>query len=55
MSEVKFNIKINVGGKDQVVLASTDVKEFADAFEDTKVKAVKFRDSLLYYSCFSNP
>jgi len=50
MSEVKFSIKINVAGKEQIVQATADAKEFADAFEGAKSEAVKLRDSLLTYN-----
>lgn len=47
MSDVKFNIKLVVDGKERLVSATTDVKHFAEAFEEAKTEANKARDSLL--------
>ena len=47
MSEVEFNIKLTLDGKERLVSATTDVQHFAEAFEEAKAEASKTRDSLL--------
>lgn len=47
MSEVNFNIKLVVDGKERLVSATTDVKHLAEEFEKAKSEASKTRDKLL--------
>jgi len=48
--EVKFNIKLTIDGKDKLVSATTDVHEFAEAFEKAKAKSTQLRDNLLKFN-----
>ena len=45
--DVKFNIKLNIDGKEQVVTASTNVKKFAEELELARTKSTRLRDDLL--------
>lgn len=48
--EVKFNIKLTVDGKEQLVTATTDVRRLADEVEIARTKASKFRDKMLGFT-----
>lgn len=50
MSQVTFNIKLLVDGKEKIVEAKTDVSKLADEFEKAKSGATKFRDKLLEFN-----
>ena len=50
MSQVTFNIKILVDGKEKVVEAKTDVSKLADEFEKAKNSSTKLRDKLLEFN-----
>lgn len=45
--DVKFNIKLNIDGKDQIVTASTNVKRFAEELEIARSKSTRVRDELI--------
>ena len=45
--EVKFNIKLTIDGKEQLVTATTNVKKFAEEFEKARSKSTRLRDDLL--------
>ena len=45
--DVKFNIKLTIDGKEQIVTASTNVKKFAEELEITRAESTKLRDDLL--------
>ena len=45
--DVKFNIRLNIDGKEQVVTASTNVKKFAEELELARTKSTRLRDDLL--------
>lgn len=48
--EVKFNIKLTVDGKEQLVTATTDVRRLADEVDNARTKAAKFRDKMLSFT-----
>lgn len=45
--DVKFNIRLNIDGKEQVVTAATNVKKFAEELELARTKSTHLRDELL--------
>lgn len=45
--DVKFNIKLNIDGKEQIVTASTNVKDLANQLGIAKTKGEAFRDALV--------
>ena len=45
--DVKFTIKLNIDGKEQVVTASTNVKELAEQLDIAKTRGDDLRDALL--------
>ena len=45
--DVKFNIRLTIDGKEQIVTASTNVKEFADQLAIAQTQSTKLRDDLL--------
>lgn len=45
--DVKFNIKLAIDGKEQIVTASTNVKKLAEELEIARTKSTKLRDDLL--------
>lgn len=45
--DVKFNIKLTIDGKEQIVTASTNVKRFAEELEIARTESTKLRDDLL--------
>ena len=45
--DVKFNIRLNIDGKEQIVTASTNVKQFAQELEIARAESTKLRDDLL--------
>lgn len=45
--DVKFNIKLTIDGKEQIVTASTNVKQFAEELEKARTESTKLRDDLL--------
>lgn len=45
--DVKFNIRLTIDGKEQIVTASTNVRKFAEELEITREKSTKLRDDLL--------
>ncbi len=47
MSDVQFDIKLVIDGKERLVSATTNVKHLAEEFEKAKTEANKTRDSLL--------
>ena len=47
MSQVTFNVKLNVDGKEKIVEVTTDVSKLAGEFEKAKSASTQFRDKLL--------
>ena len=45
--DVKFNIRLTIDGKEQIVTASTNVKKFAEELEIARTESTKLRDDLL--------
>lgn len=45
--DVKFNIRLTIDGKEQIVTASTNVKRFAEELEIARTESTKLRDDLL--------
>ena len=45
--DVKFNIRLTIDGKEQIVTASTNVKKFAEELEIARTQSTKLRDDLL--------
>lgn len=45
--DVKFNIRLTIDGKEQIVTASTNVKEFAEQLAIAQTQSTKLRDDLL--------
>lgn len=45
--DVKFNIKLAIDGKEQIVTASTNVKRFAEELEIARSKSTRVRDELI--------
>ena len=45
--DVKFNIRLTIDGKEQIVTASTNVKQFAEELEIARTESTKLRDDLL--------
>lgn len=45
--DVKFNIRLTIDGKEQIVTASTNVKQFAQELEIARTESTKLRDDLL--------
>lgn len=45
--EIKFNIKLNIDGKEQIGVVTADVVKLRRAMEDSKSSAQQFRDKLL--------
>lgn len=45
--DVKFNIKLTIDGKEQIVTASTNIKRFAEELEIARTESTKLRDDLL--------
>ena len=45
--DVKFNIRLTIDGKEQIVTASTSVKKFAEELEIARTQSTKLRDDLL--------
>lgn len=45
--DVKFNIRLTIDGKEQIVTASTNVKRFAEELEIARTKSTQLRDDLL--------
>lgn len=48
--EVKFNVRISVDGKDQIVTATTSVSDLRQVMDRAKGSAAKLRDTLLNYN-----
>lgn len=48
--EIKFNVRLNVDGKEQLVTAATSVEEIRCAVEATKSSTDKLKDSLINFS-----
>ena len=48
--DVKFNIKLMIDGKEQIVTASTNVKQFAEELEIARANSNRLRDDLLKIS-----
>lgn len=48
--EIKFNVRLNVDGKEQLVTAATSIEEIKCAVEATKSSTDKLRDSLINFS-----
>lgn len=48
--EVKFNVRISVDGKDQIVTATTSVNDLRQVMDRAKGSAAKLRDTLLNYN-----
>jgi hypothetical protein len=48
--DVKFNIKLNIDGKDHIVEASTDLQHLVTEFSNARTSADKFRDSLIKFN-----
>ena len=42
--DVKFNIRLTIDGKEQIVTASTNVKQFAQELEIARTESTKLRD-----------
>lgn len=45
--DVKFNVKLTIDGKEQIVTASANVKKFAEELEIARTKSTRLRDDLL--------
>lgn len=45
--EIKFNIKLLIDGKEQLVTASTSAKELRDSLDAAKSSAAKFREKMI--------
>lgn len=45
--DVTFNIKLRIDGKEQIVTASTNVKQFAQELEIARTESTRLRDDLL--------
>ncbi len=45
--EIKFNIRLNIDGKEQIGMVTTDVTKLRRAMEESKTSAQKFRDNIL--------
>lgn len=45
--EIKFNIRLNIDGKEQIGVVTADVVKLRRAMEDSKSSAQQFRDKLL--------
>lgn len=52
--DVKFNIKLTIDGKQQIVEASTNVKGFAEQLAIAQTKGNRLRDSLLKFNGIAN-
>ena len=52
-NDVKFNIRLTIDGKEQIVTASTNVKKFAEELEIARTKSTKLRDELLKFTQIS--
>ncbi len=48
--EIKFNIKLLIDGKEQLVTASTSAKELRDNLDAAKSSAAKFREKMITVS-----
>ena len=48
--EIKFNVRLNVDGKEQLVTAATSIEEIRCAVEATKSSADKLKDAIINYS-----
>lgn len=48
--EIKFNVKLVVDGKEQLVTATTSVAELRENLEATKDRATRLRDSLITFN-----
>ncbi len=48
--EIKFNVKLEVDGKEHIVTALTDVKKFAESFEEARNVIQKGRDDLIKFT-----
>lgn len=48
--EIKFNVKLLVDGKEQLVTATTSVAELRANLEAAKDRATRFRDSLITFN-----
>ena len=46
--EIKFNVKLTVDGKEQLVTASTDLKELHKTLQDTKSRTKQLSDGFIY-------
>ena len=44
--DVKFNIRLNIDGKEQIVIASTNVKELAKELNIAEDKTSKLKDAM---------
>lgn len=45
--DVKFNIRLTIDGKEQIVTASTNVRKFAEELEIARTESTRLRDDLL--------
>ena len=52
--QVKFNIVVEVNGKQQLVTAKTDLKSMAEEFDKARTASTKFRDSMLTFNAIGN-
>jgi hypothetical protein len=48
--DVKFNIKLNIDGREHVVEVSTDLKEMSKKISEAKTNSDKLRDSLIKFN-----
>jgi division protein CdvB (Snf7/Vps24/ESCRT-III family) len=48
--EVKFNIKLQVDGKEHVVSATTDIQKLVNEFDNAQTNATKLRNALIKYN-----
>jgi DNA polymerase III alpha subunit (gram-positive type) len=48
--DVKFNIKLNIDGREHVVEVSTDLKEMTKKISEAKTNSDKLRDSLIKFN-----
>lgn len=48
--EIKFNVRLNVDGKEQLITAATSIEEIRCAVEATKSSADKLKDAIIKLS-----
>lgn len=51
--EIKFKVKLNIDGKEQLVTASTSTKELARNLDSARSGAAKLQDALVKFASLS--